>query len=329
VRAQHTASRARLPRLLWLIGCGLALLLGTLTGGPVAAQQPPAPDVATYESWLREARTAAQRRDRLGLEAAAERLTSVEAVRAADGTQLPVDNRWLRAALETDGSDPDYKQIAERLGALIDGLAQPGHTPAGDAQQQLDEIFAAPPFAGQEEGQSPLDRFAAWVFEILARLFGGAFEANRGAGNPLGWLAAIISALLLLGVLLYLLTFVRRTLTREAQQAASSDPEAHLTAASALQQASSVAREGDYRTAVRYLYLSSLLWLDERDMLRYDRALTNREYLARLADRPDVQARLQPIVDTFDRVWYGYAALDAESFRRYEQQVAALRELRS
>jgi hypothetical protein len=37
--------------------------------------------------------------------------------------------------------------------------------------------------------------------------------------------------------------------------------------------------EGDYRTAVRYLYLSLLLLLEEHGLLRYDRPLTDREYL--------------------------------------------------
>lgn len=58
---------------------------------------------------------------------------------------------------------------------------------------------------------------------------------------------------------------------------------------------------------MRYLYLAALLRLDERGQLRYNRALTNREYLDRVQDNPHLQAALPPIVETFDRVWYGYA----------------------
>jgi hypothetical protein len=131
--------------------------------------------------------------------------------------------------------------------------------------------------------------------------------------------------LLLAGILVYLLLHMRRSLTHEAQAAPESDFEAQLTATSALQQATTLARDGDYRTAVRYLYLSSLLWLDESGMLRYDRALTNREYVASLASNPDLQARLVPIVETFDRVWYGHTTLDTESFQAYRQRVEELR----
>ena len=76
---------------------------------------------------------------------------------------------------------------------------------------------------------------------------------------------------------------------------------------------------------MRYLYISALLWLDERDILRYDRALTNREYLERVRDNPALRARMAPIVETFDRVWYGHLPIDAESFAAYQQQIEALR----
>jgi hypothetical protein len=104
------------------------------------------------------------------------------------------------------------------------------------------------------------------------------------------------------------------------------DPEAGMSAGAAAQHASDMARAGDYRRAARMLYLSSLLWLDEHGRLRYDRALTNREYLDRLGDDPTLRERLRPVVETFDRVWYGHTPLDAAGFAAYEGQVAALRE---
>ena len=77
---------------------------------------------------------------------------------------------------------------------------------------------------------------------------------------------------------------------------------------------------------MRYLYLAALLRLDERGLLRYDRALTNREYLERVRENPALRERLRPIVDTFDRVWYGHAQLDAEGFAEYRARVRALDE---
>ncbi|MFQ3633386.1 hypothetical protein [Roseiflexus sp.] len=50
---------------------------------------------------MREACTAAQRRDRVGLEQAASCLTTVPAVRLPDGTVVPVDHAWLQDALSS------------------------------------------------------------------------------------------------------------------------------------------------------------------------------------------------------------------------------------
>jgi hypothetical protein len=291
---------------------------------PAHAQEAP-PDLATYEGWLREALTAAQRNDRLGLEQVAAHLTATSAIQTADGTQIPVDNAWLTTALETD--EPDFDQITARLGALIDALAQPPPNTPADAQQRLNDLLNRPPFVSRDTNEGNLlTAFLDWVIDILDQLF-SPMSAPSGTGTVLRWLIIAACIVVLGGVLLYLLLHMRQATTRQASATDPDDPEAHLTATTALQQASTLAQGGDYRTAVRYLYLSSLLWLDERNLLRYDRALTNREYLARLSHRPDLRARLQPIVETFDQVWYGHATLDAERFRAYQQQVDDLRHL--
>ena len=84
--------------------------------------------------------------------------------------------------------------------------------------------------------------------------------------------------------------------------------------------------QGDYRTAVRYLYLSSLLVLDEQGLLRYDRSRTNREYLRSVSSRPELAIPLRKVIDVFDRVWYGFEAVDENTYKSYVQQVEELRE---
>ncbi|MCB9160947.1 MAG: DUF4129 domain-containing protein [Caldilineaceae bacterium] len=98
-----------------------------------------------------------------------------------------------------------------------------------------------------------------------------------------------------------------------------------LTADAALRRAQEFSAGGDYRTAVRYLYLSSLLLLEQHGVLRYDRALTNREVLRRVAHDPTLAAVLQDVVDVFDRVWYGYQPLDEVTYQRYAAAVDTLK----
>jgi hypothetical protein len=118
-----------------------------------------------------------------------------------------------------------------------------------------------------------------------------------------------------------------RSLVREAELAAGQgDSDATLTSTGAMQRAQTLSSQGDYRNAVRYLYLSSLLILDEQGLLRYDRSRTNREYLRSIASQPRLANPLRDVIDVFDRVWYGFEAVDAETYRSYVKHVDELRE---
>jgi hypothetical protein len=298
---------------------GLLLVL-LLLPAPLGAQANP-PDQAAYVGWLRESLVAAERRDHLGLRAAAAELIATEAIRSADGTVVPVDNRWLAEALAVP--EPDFAYIATRLAATLDAFARPPSIAASVAQQQLSTILNNPPFAEAERGNLLL-ALLDWFFSLLDRLLAPIDSIGPGPRNLLGWIVAGLGGLLVAAVLIYWLRGLGATMRQEAH-AAVDDPAAGLSARQALQQADERAVGGDYRSGVRYLYLAALLQLDERGLLRYDRALTNREYLLKLEVNPQLRERLQPIVETFDRVWYGYVPLDAEGFAAYRNQVEALK----
>lgn len=291
-----------------------------------AAAQSAIPDTTTYDSWLREAYTAAQRRDRIGLEEAAERLITTTAVRLHDGTVASVDNAWLQEALSS--SAPDFPLITARLGALIDARAQPAPSAPADALERLDRLLSSPPFDRSDRSEPETPQWLLDLFDWLARLLETILRPVEAvpppATNVVAWGFMLIGAALLLAVILYLLINLRRGIVRDVRMAADGDDPA-LTASQALEQASALARDGDYRAAVRSLYLSALLWLDEQNLLRYDRTLTNREYLERARNNPALLARLAPVIETFDQVWYGHAPIDASAFAAYRQQIEALR----
>ena len=99
-----------------------------------------------------------------------------------------------------------------------------------------------------------------------------------------------------------------------------------LTSEDAFEKAQALSRGGDYRSAVRYLYLSSLLLLDERGLLRYDRTKTNREYLRSISRSPGLAKPLGEVIEVFDDVWYGYHSLEEETFKHYSDRVQELKE---
>jgi hypothetical protein len=320
-KEQRTKNKGQRTRRDVLIAALFSVLCSLFSAHAHAQDQPP--DLPTYTAWVREAFAAAQRNDRLGLEDAAARLTGTSSVRLAGGAAIGVDNGWLREALGE--AQPDLPTIAMRLGAILDALAQPPSTAPADARERLKQLLDKPPFKRTEEDAQPswLQAFLEWLGRVLEQILRPIGRATTGSGNIVAWAIGIIGLALLLGVIAYLLRGLRRGMVADAR--IEDDPEANLTAKSALDQASGLARGGDHRAAVRYLYLSALLWLDERNLLRYDRALTNREYLDRVRENPALRARMAPIVDTFDRVWYGHMPIDADTFEAYREQVETLR----
>jgi hypothetical protein len=86
------------------------------------------------------------------------------------------------------------------------------------------------------------------------------------------------------------------------------------TSAEAIQRAQVASTVQDYRLALRMLYLAALLKLDEIGALRYDRALTNREYVRQVALKPVLANALRAVVETFDDVWYGFRPVTPDGY---------------
>jgi hypothetical protein len=84
---------------------------------------------------------------------------------------------------------------------------------------------------------------------------------------------------------------------------------------------------GDYRSAIRYLYLGGMLSLDERRVITFDPTLTNREHLRLLRDKPQLYTLLAPLVNIFDRVWYGFAPVSPAQFEEFKAGVDQIKKV--
>lgn len=72
---------------------------------------------------------------------------------------------------------------------------------------------------------------------------------------------------------------------------------------------------GEYRQAVRYLYLMSLRLLDEKGLITYHPDATNREYWRQLGEAPQ-GAPFRDLTVIYEKVWYGEFPLGDLVFRR-------------
>jgi hypothetical protein len=259
------------------------------------------------------------------LENLAARWDGVEEVSFEDGRRAHLDTTLLTRLMRAE--PPDLARLQALLEAVeAAGSAWPeeGYGPADLAP--LRAILAQPEFQWPEEEPTLWQRLREQLreafVELLARLL------PEGAAVPrMGptWLLAAIGAIVLFLVLAYAARGLLGNLVTESDAATEDRAgEETVTAEGAAQRARRLSAGGDYRSAVRYLYLSALLLLEEQGILRYDRALTNREYLRRVAGRPAVAAHLADVIYLFDRVWYGFQPIDETRYARYRDQIAAL-----
>ncbi len=316
----------RLRKTFATLSAGLLALV--LLAGRASALQGETVPLATY--WdriaaarddVRAARALTGADQRAKLDAAAATLDSMSAVALPDGSVVPVDNADLAHALRATA--PDLDALERDLTARREaGRDRTSPSPPAGADDRLRAVLARPEFQYQDESQfqQSLGEFFANLFDRIVRVL---------LTPAVQYVIIVIGGLLLGGVLLYVLqgmggAAVTGTALRDLDAVADED----LNAAQAWQRATDLAAGGDYRTAVRYLYLSSLRFLEEAGRLRYDRALTNREYVRQVEGQPDLAEPVRAVVNTFDRTWYGFIPVDAQAYEQFIAQVQALRQVK-
>jgi hypothetical protein len=252
---------------------------------------------------------------------AADRIEAVKWVQLASGEIVPVDN----AQLVTDLRVPspgwlELNRLESRLRALTETHRDWSRaSPDPFAMSKLQEVLARPEFQPQAPRQPSW--FQEWLNEQLSRI------GLRNVRLPnLNWAITLVGVMVLAAVVFFFIRTLRANLVsrQDLEEAINGGK---LSSSSALKQAQQLAAGADYRSAVRYLYLAAVLSLDERGLLRFDKALTNREVLRQTSTHAQLKSELRPVVETFDQVWYGLQPISDEQYHEYEQQVARAREV--
>lgn len=142
----------------------------------------------------------------------------------------------------------------------------------------------------------------------------------------------IILPIAIIAIGIVVLYFVRQIRMNYIFEARNEETDPHddnvVTEKSALARAETAVEANDFRGALRFLYISAVLHLQERGILPYDKSITNREYLRLSHTDLDLQKILKPVITTFDEVWYGYKHCDeqtVENFRDILKEVYASR----
>ncbi len=249
-------------------------------------------------------------------------LRGLDAVQMPDREVLHTDSVSRAASLSPISADSTAR-VAAWLDTLDDTLqrTQPQAVPASQLRQ-LDIVLRDSRF---HPVQWPWERAEHWLvslYKSLLRVLTGALRPGR----PTAVIPAAILLLMVVGVG-YLIA--RGALGKlVVERSASEEYASPTTPLAAGRRAEVLAAAGNYREALRYLFLSTMLQLQAHGLIELRPGLTNREYLQALlvsGSVPEpVAGHLSAIVDTFDSVWYGHRPIDEAGYHRADAAAAAV-----
>jgi uncharacterized protein DUF4129 len=201
--------------------------------------------------------------------------------------------------------------------------------PEDQAIGQLHAILARPEFQTDTSvpwWQQLLAPVLDFIWGLISRLWLVIFSSATGREGAVGIAVLALAGLLLGAGVVYLVRALRLSIGREAEVRAASLSERRERSDQLWQAAQRLAAQGEFAEALRVAYLSALYALDERAVLHLERSLTNREHAQRLRSaHPGLADTFGELVERYERVRYGRAAVAAEAFANFSVQAQRVR----
>jgi Domain of unknown function (DUF4129) len=254
-----------------------------------------------------------------------------------EGKPLTVNNTWLYVALDDYEAEANPQarrakltDIGDRLAALDAALIRAAEssldTRGQETRARLRDILDRPDYHVKEESRlsrlikqvkNKVQGFLVEIWQAFWRMLGKVF----GSGTQ-GSLVSKIVVIGALGVFLYFVVRMAMQIKPQRKKARKrtvlgEEIEAGATPGDLFDAAMAAARAGDFRAAVRKLYISLLYELSERNLVEIEESATNHEYLARLSRFGALVPPVREMTDRFDLAWYGMFATSPEEFSAY------------
>lgn len=268
-----------------------------------------------------------------------------------EGQSTTVDNGWLHTLLETSRNASDLEErerklqeASGRLLALREHLeqfqAQPqGADSAGNAREKIREIRSRSEF--MTKGEDPITKFInkvrTEILSFLEKIWNAVISALFGGNSGTSWVfRVLVMAGVVAAVVMAIRTIKRKRgapKKREKKRTVLGEEiEAGTSANDLAEAALAAAKAGDFRAAVRKLYISLLYELSERNLIELEPNTTNHEYLAKVSRFQPLVAPMRYLTDRFDYFWYGMFPSSAEDFStfhaRYNEAMDRVRNLK-
>lgn len=270
------------------------------------------------------------------------------------GIKIEVDNRWLHDRLNTikrlaSGSlqqDEDEKvvtELSERLSALDVKLKELEGLPSGsrnkdEEKQKLEQILKRSEYQTDEKPkeESALQRwikaFLDWLRDLLPR---GEEIDPVEPSKPVGpGISSAVVLVLIFGLVSAIIAFViwrvipllenRRARKKEkkggGERIILGERLAIDESSSTLfDQAEQMAREGNFRGAIRKGYIALLCELGDRKIVRIAQHKTNRDYLSDVRKNQELHGGMRDLTFMFENHWYGLASASDEEWSAFRE----------
>ena len=197
------------------------------------------------------------------------------------------------------------------------------------ALARLQDILARPEYQLDQARlwwQVLLAPLSDLISYVLARFIQTLVDTTAGREGWFGLAVEAVCLALLAVVLVYLVRAVRLSVTRDSRVGSVRLAERRERSDRLWQSAQQLAAAGQLAEAVRLVYLSALYALDERALLHVESSLTNREHARQLSQlHPDVGQTFADVVQHYDRLRYGPAAVTETAFTELSNRVARAR----
>jgi predicted Holliday junction resolvase-like endonuclease len=207
------------------------------------------------------------------------------------------------------------RQITDTLDRKYDERAVEARELAGD----LKERYSGEEFNYQEtteDVQNIFDDFFDWLFRGLGKIFG--IQVSPLWAIIIKWTVyAIIFcvAVFFLIKLLYNEKASRLTSRRAIPKNQIKVEDTHIEEIDLNKYIQDAIAAGNYRSAVRFLYLNSLKKLSSAGKIQWDFQKTNGDYYREIKDT-DVKAHFQKVSYLYDHIWYGDFAISQVEFEK-------------
>jgi Domain of unknown function (DUF4129) len=218
-------------------------------------------------------------------------------------------------------------RAAARLAALRTALDAPAARLSAPNQHNLaalDGILSRPPFVSPPDFWTALGRFLQRL--VLHSPLGAIINAISqllhsllgSAAGSVETVLPMVAGLIVAAVLVFAAHRSFGTFVPHAELADQAREEGRrLDASGARARAAALAAAGEYREAARYMFLSTLLALDEAGRLRVDVTTGNRDVLRQARAVPHLAEALTPVVRGFELFWFGHAPVTRQDYERY------------